>query len=96
VTLQHIQKEEPFFSLPKKRSTWSANHVESPILRVWLPSRWRWPFNPWQPLSAPNALGLRSSELFSDPMIHSLFPMNVPLWRFAIKLKELDTGASAV
>jgi hypothetical protein len=29
-------------------------------------------------------------------MIHSLFPMNVPLWRFAIKLKELDTGASAV
>lgn len=41
--------------------------------------------NPGRPLSAPNTLGLRPSELFSSQMIDEEFPLHSPLLRFPIK-----------
>jgi hypothetical protein len=69
-TLQHIRIQAPFFSLLSKRSKRVAVHLESPALRVWLPfRRCASASNPWGPLSAPNALGLRPSELCSFKVI---------------------------
>jgi hypothetical protein len=41
--------------------------------------------NPRKPLSAPNALGLLPSELFSSPGIDKMFPPCLPLLRFSNK-----------
>jgi len=59
--------------------------------------------NPWRPLSAPNALRLRPSKLFSKPMIEEEFPLLSPLLRFSKKpfgllsaLQRLTPISSAV
>jgi hypothetical protein len=41
--------------------------------------------SPWKPLSAPNAPGLRPSELSSSPGIERMFPPSLPLLRFPNK-----------
>jgi len=51
--------------------------------------------DPWQPLSAPNALGLRPSKLSSHTSIEMWSPTSLPLRRFPIKPRQLDTHASA-
>jgi hypothetical protein len=74
--LQHIRVREPFFSLPCSRK---RRRNVALVLRsltpgfgypsdemVWLP-------DPWGPLSAPNALGLRSSEPCSFRVIGKPF-----------------------
>jgi hypothetical protein len=58
---------------------------KSPARRVWLPSRRRQLSRPRRPVSAPNAHGLRSPELSSDPMACPGFPPDTPFLRFCVK-----------
>jgi hypothetical protein len=95
--LQHFQIRSPFFSSnrPAGRPKKFATSLGSSTLRVWLPSRCLQRPNPWKPLSAPNAPGLRPPELFSSRMIDPESPQNLPLLRFPAKLLPPRTGAPA-
>jgi hypothetical protein len=78
--LQHIRVREPFFSLPRSRKrrrnvalilrSLTLGFGYPPDEMVWLP-------DPWGPLSAPNAPGLRSSEPCSSRVIGK--PFRIPL-----------------
>jgi hypothetical protein len=57
----------------------------SPAFRVWLPSWRRQLSDLREPVSAPHALGLRSSGLCSDPAANPRFPKDLPLLRFRAK-----------
>jgi hypothetical protein len=81
--LQHIRIRKPFFSLPLSRrrpgsfallpSSFTLGFGYPPGEMVWLPS-------PRGPLSAPNARGLRPSELCSSRVIgeSSRTPLSAP------------------
>jgi len=90
--LQHIRIWKPFFSLPRSRK---RRRTVALILRsltlgfgyppdemVWLP-------DPWGPLSAPNAPGLRSSEPCSSRVIGK--PFRIPLSAPALGRKTRST-----
>jgi len=86
--LQHSKIQEPFFSPLSRRPESVALLPESPTRRVWLPSRWYQPLNPWEPLSAPDTPGLRPSELSSSTVIGKTF--RPPLSALALSLKTFS------
>jgi hypothetical protein len=65
-----------------KRSNGFTVPPESPAFGVWLPPWRRKPSCPREPISAPHALGLRSSGPCSGWVAGSGFPSNLPLMRF--------------
>jgi len=68
----------------------SAASPGSHARRVWLPSQRVFQlFIPWKPLSAPDAPGLRLSELFSSPVIERRFPFSSPLLHSPTKPNDL-------
>jgi len=89
-----LRVKNPSSSLPlsKKRPATFAFLAGSPIPRVWLPSRWPSFLTPWKPLSAPDALGVNPSELFSNPVIGGEFPHPLPLSRFPEKPPGLPSA----
>jgi len=65
---------------------------KSPILRVWLPSRRSQLFSPRRHISAPHALGLRSTEPYSDLTARRRFPEADPPLRFLARPVSLTTA----
>jgi hypothetical protein len=84
-----------FHSSEKERLQWVPPTRKVPTLGFGYPFVGVSHLDPWKPLSAPNALGLRSSKLFSSSVILPPFPVEAPLWRFPNKPKRPVTGASA-
>jgi hypothetical protein len=81
--LQHIRMREPFFSLPlsRKRRRNVALILRSLTLGFGYPlDEMVWLSHPWECLSIPNALGLRSSEPSSSRAIEKPFqaPLSAP------------------
>jgi hypothetical protein len=90
--LQHFRIREPFFSLPL---LWQRRRNVALILRS-LTLGFGYPLNemvwfshPWESLSVPNALGLRSSELCSFQVIEK--PFQILLSTLALSGKTLPT-----
>lgn len=97
--LQHFRMQKPFFSPPVARRRLEAVTLtsRSPTLGFGYPlDELAWLSHPWEPLSAPNALGLRSSELFSSRGIGEPFQAHLPLLHFPAKPSRPCPGASAV
>jgi hypothetical protein len=94
--LQHIRMQKPFFSPPVARRRLEAVALAPRSLTLgfgypldemaWLP-------HPGGPLSAPNALGLRSSELSSSRVIEKPFRVPLPLLHFPAKPLRPCPGA---
>jgi hypothetical protein len=98
---KHIRIEKPFFSrsVSGKRVKSFALLLTSPAPGFGYPFRggFSWPPDPWEPFSAPNALRLRSSELFSFRTIgRPLSRRLLPFLRFLVKPFGPHTGASTV
>jgi len=89
-------QRHPFFSSPvsQQRPKGLALPSGSSTLRVWLPSPWRQLRCPWEPISAPCALRLFPSELFSLPGVEKVFPLF--LSALALSYKTLPGLASAL
>lgn len=89
--LQHVRRKEPFFlhSFQSVRKTFALSSGSLP-LRVWLPSRGSSFPHPGEPFSAPNTRGLRSSELFSFPVIEK--PFRASLSALALPSKPLTAS----
>jgi hypothetical protein len=96
--LQHFRIREPFFSLPRsrKRRRTVALVLRSLTLGFGYPlDEMAWLPHPGGPLSAPNALGLRSSELSSSRVIEKPFQVPLPLLHFPAKPLRPCPGAPA-
>jgi hypothetical protein len=85
----------PSFHFQKKRRENVACSLEVPPPGFGYPLGGVSSPDPWKPLSAPNALGLRPSELSSNPVAQNRSPYPVPLLCFSIKLAQLDPGTPA-
>jgi len=73
--LQHSKIEEPLFSSPHEDVRRVGVLSRGTVPRVWLPFLRPLKFpNPWKPISASDALGLRPPELSSPPVIEEPFP----------------------
>lgn len=97
--LQHLRMGTPFFStevfLNRPRNF--ALFPESAVLRVWLPFlRFLSISHPWGPLSAPNALGLRTTEFFSFLMIEVGFRQRSSALGLPQKTFQPSVGTPAV
>jgi hypothetical protein len=95
-----LQVKAPLSALTRlsERPSRVAMRLGGATLRVWLPSRWFQAFlNPWEPLSTPDTLGVRPSELFSSSTIdEESFLSPLPPSLFRTKPTRLGTGAPAV
>jgi hypothetical protein len=76
--LQHLKIGEPLFSLLTERLRSLAFFSEGSHVGFGYPfcDLFQFP-NSWKPLSAPHALGLLPSELFSPSVIEKLFPTSL-------------------
>jgi hypothetical protein len=94
--LQHFRIRKPFFSPPvsRRRPAAVALAPGSLTLGFGYPlDEMAWLSHPWKPLSAPNALGLRSSELSSSRVIRNPSQSPPPLLRFRTKPSRPCPGA---
>jgi len=94
--LQHMRTREPHFSPPFEGVPPALPcQQEVPLGGFGYPfSGFQFP-GPGKPFSAPNALGLRPSELFSGPVIGGPFPDPLSARALFHKTHRLCTGASA-
>jgi len=97
--LQHLRMHEPIFSLPvsQKRRETVALAPRCLTLGFGYPlDEMVWLAHPGRPLSAPNALGLRSSELFSSCVVEKPFQVSLSSLHFPAKPKRPCPGAPTV